>query len=84
MLPGFPTRLREDISERHHKKISKGASSSVKIRVLDPPTRKYNVFIGASIVAKESEDYNEAWTYKKMYEEKGKERIAAELSMKMI
>ena len=81
MLPGFPTRLKEDISERYHKKIK--GTSSVKIRVLDPPTRKYNVFIGASIVAKESESYNEAWTYKQTYEEKGKERIAAEMSMKM-
>jgi hypothetical protein len=26
-------------------------SSSVKLRVLDPPARKYNVFIGASIQA---------------------------------
>ncbi len=53
MLPGFPTRLKEDISQRYQDKILKGAtSSSVKIRVIDTPTRKYNVFIGASIIAK--------------------------------
>lgn len=55
MLPGFPTRLKEDIAQRFSEKISKGSTTStIKIRVIDPPTRKYNVFIGASIIAKES------------------------------
>lgn len=57
MIPGFPTRLKEDVEGRFRERILKGAAtntSSIKIRVLDPPTRKYNVFIGASIVAKES------------------------------
>jgi actin-related protein len=34
-----------------------GTTSSIKIRVIDPPTRKYNVFIGASIIAKLNESY---------------------------
>jgi actin-related protein 2 len=57
MIPGFPTRLKEEVESRFKEKILKGAvtnTSSVKIRVIDPPTRKYNVFIGASIVAKET------------------------------
>ena len=55
MIPGFPTRLKEEIQMRFKDKILKGAvtnTSSVKMRVIDPPTRKYNVFIGASIMAK--------------------------------
>ena len=57
MIPGFPTRLKEEVEGRFRDKILKGAAtntSSVKIRVIDPPTRKYNVFIGASILAKET------------------------------
>ena len=54
MIPGFPTRLREEINTIYKQRITKGATSSVKIKVLDPPTRKYNVFIGASIQAKTS------------------------------
>lgn len=55
MIPGFPTRLKEEVESRFRDRVLKGAAtntSSVKIRVIDPPTRKYNVFIGASIVAK--------------------------------
>ncbi len=53
MLPGFPTRLKEDITQRFEERVLKGATTSqIKIRVIDTPTRKYNVFIGASIYAK--------------------------------
>ena len=53
MLPGFPTRLKEDIYQRFQEKVAKGSTtSSIKVRVIDTPTRKYNVFIGASIIAK--------------------------------
>lgn len=55
MIPGFPTRLKAEVEQRFQDRILKGAtSSSVKIRVIDPPARKYNVFIGASIAAKGS------------------------------
>ena len=49
MLPGFPTRLLKEIGGRFRERILKGAStgSSIKVRVIHPPTRKYNVFIGA-------------------------------------
>jgi len=63
MLPGFPTRLVKEVGGRFREKILKGAStnSSIKVRVIDPPTRKYNVFIGASIVATQTADYTEGW-----------------------
>ena len=82
MMPGFPTRLKEDLVERYDRKVSKGNKSSVKIRIIDSPSRKYNVFIGASIIAKTTEDYPEAWVTKKLYDEKGKTRLAKELASK--
>lgn len=79
MIPGFPTRLKEEVEGRFRERVLKGAAtntSSIKIRLIDPPTRKYNVFIGASIIAKETEKYNEAWTTNREYAEKGKTRLA--------
>ncbi len=55
MIPGFPTRLKEEVESRFRERVLKGAStntSSIKVRVIDPPTRKFNVFLGASIIAK--------------------------------
>ncbi len=57
MIPGFPTRLREDVYNIYKSRLMKGGAVTIKIQVLDPPTRKYNVFIGASIQAKLSEKY---------------------------
>jgi actin-related protein 2 len=66
MLPGFPTRLLKEVGSRFKERILKGGStSSIKIRVIDPPSRKYNVFIGASIVAAQTNDYNEGWKCRK-------------------
>ena len=65
MLPGFPTRLKEDITQRFEERVLKGATTSqIKIRVIDTPTRKYNVFIGASIYAKYTEGFEKAGKYK--------------------
>jgi len=86
MIPGFPTRLKEEVESRFKERVLKGAAtntSSVKIRVIDPPTRKYNVFIGASIIAKESEANRQSWTTQQDYQEKGKNRLAHELTAKM-
>jgi actin-related protein 2 len=52
MIPGFPTRLRQDVYNIYKNKLMNGGAVTIKIDVLDPPTRKYNVFIGAAIQAK--------------------------------
>lgn len=52
----------------------------MKIRVLDPPSRKYNVFIGASIIAKETSGFKEGWKTRQEYMEKGKSRLAQEMT----
>lgn len=54
MIPGFPTRLREEVHNIYKTRLMKGGAVSIKIQVLDPPARRYNVFIGASIQAKTS------------------------------
>ena len=61
----------------------KGGAVSIKIQVLDPPARRYNVFIGASIQAKTSEDFKEQWKTKQEYDEKGKDRIAREMTQSL-
>lgn len=61
----------------------KGGAVSIKIQVLDPPARRYNVFIGASIQAKTSENYKEQWKTKQEYDEKGKDRIAREMTQSL-
>ena len=51
--------------------------------MIDPPTRKYNVFIGASIMASQTSKYVEAWKNKREYQEKGKHRLAQELNLNL-
>lgn len=51
MIPGFPTRLREEVYNIYKNRLMKGGAVTIKIQVVDPPARKYNVFIGASIQA---------------------------------
>lgn len=52
MIPGFPTRLQKEVYNIYKNRLLKGGAVTIKINVLDPPSRKYNVFIGASIQAK--------------------------------
>jgi actin-related protein 2 len=82
MMPGFPTRLLKDIKDLFSQRVRKGAEgpSGIKIRVIDPPTRKYNVFIGASILAATSANAEKYWISKQEYQQKGKTRLAQELT----
>lgn len=56
MFPGFPNRLQNEVQSIFNEKILKDnkdnmAKSKIKIKVIDPARRKYNVFIGASFLA---------------------------------
>jgi len=66
MFPGFPTRLLNDVNRDYKTKILKGkeGSGKVKINVLDPARRKYNVFIGASFLANIMKDKDNFWISK--------------------
>lgn len=35
-----------------------------KIRIIDAPNRNDNVFLGCSLIAKETKDFNKAWISK--------------------
>lgn len=59
MFPGFPTRLSNDLTRIYREKIMKGNRSDdlrMKIKIIDPPRRRYNVFIGAGILASSMAD----------------------------
>ena len=62
MFPGIP--------ERMQKEITALAPSSMKIKVVAPPERKYSVWIGGSILASLS-TFQQMWISKQEYDEAG-------------
>ncbi|MBA0600486.1 hypothetical protein Gorai_006673 [Gossypium raimondii] len=58
------------ISDRMTKEISSLAPSSMKIKVVAPPERKYSVWIGGSILASLS-TFQQMWIAKAEYDESG-------------
>jgi actin-related protein len=62
MYPGLP--------ERMQKELSSLAPSTVKVKVVAPPERKYSVWIGGSILASLS-TFQQMWISKQEYDESG-------------
>mmetsp|Transcript_2757 Transcript_2757/g.17193 ORF Transcript_2757/g.17193 Transcript_2757/m.17193 type:complete len:378 (-) Transcript_2757:474-1607(-) len=58
------------IAERLTKEITNLAPSSMKVKVVAPPERKYSVFMGGSILASLS-TFQQLWISKQDYEEAG-------------
>ncbi|KAK2703891.1 hypothetical protein QYM36_017817 [Artemia franciscana] len=58
------------IAERMQKEITALAPSTMKIKVIAPPERKYSVWIGGSILASLS-TFQEMWISKQEYDESG-------------
>jgi actin-related protein len=56
--------LKKEIQDKFTDRINKN-SANIKIRIVDSPTRKYSVFIGASFLAKVHEDFPETWKFRK-------------------
>ena len=71
MFPGFPTRLKNDVEYLHRDALKGNISKDFQVHVADPPTRKFNVFIGASWVASSTNGIDSAWVSKKDYDEQG-------------
>ena len=69
MLSGGSTMF-PGIADRMNKEISELAPSSMKIKVVAPPERKYSVWIGGSILASLS-TFQQMWIAKSDYEESG-------------
>jgi actin-related protein 2 len=69
MFPGFPTRLKNEVEAMYRQRILKNSSAKgAEIAVIDSPTRKYNVFIGAAFIAKATMGMDTAWITREQYE----------------
>jgi actin-related protein len=62
MFPGFADRMQKELEAL--------APSSMKIKVIAPPERKYSVWIGGSILASLS-TFQSMWINKQEYDESG-------------
>lgn len=73
LLPGFADRLRADMKKSYQTFINKNPKSDldVLIKVLAPPRRSINVFMGGAMFANILEQMNNQWITKKEYEEGG-------------
>ncbi|KAF1745053.1 hypothetical protein MXB_1512 [Myxobolus squamalis] len=58
------------ISDRMNKEVSALAPSSMKVKVIAPPERKYSVWIGGSILSSLS-TFQQMWISKQEYDESG-------------
>jgi len=58
------------IAERTHKELAQLAPSSITVKVIAPPERKYSVWIGGSILSSLS-TFQQMWITKSEYDESG-------------
>ncbi|KAL6889974.1 Actin, gamma [Trichoderma evansii] len=64
------TTMYPGIADQMHKGITNLAPSSIKVKIIAPPERKYSVWIGASILASLS-TLQQMWISKQEYDESG-------------
>ena len=64
------TTMYPGIADRMQKEITALAPSSMKIKIIAPPERKYSVWIGGSILASLS-TFQQMWVSKQEYDESG-------------
>lgn len=62
MFPGITDRLQQEVTNM--------APSSMRVKVVAPPERKYSVWIGGSILASLS-TFQQMWVSKQEYDESG-------------
>ena len=63
------TTMYPGISDRMQKEITALAPSSMKVKIIAPPERKYSVWIGGSILASLS-TFQQMWISKQEYDER--------------
>jgi actin-related protein len=73
LLPGFADRLRQDMKTSYETFINKNPRSDldVMIKILAPPRRSINVFMGGAMFANILNGMKDMWITKKQYEESG-------------
>jgi actin len=64
------TTMYNGIADRMQKEITALAPSSMKVKIVAPPERKYSVWIGGSILASLS-TFQQMWISKAEYDEAG-------------
>lgn len=64
------TTMYPGIADRMQKEITALAPSTIKIKIIAPPERKYSVWIGGSILASLS-TFQQMWISKQEYDESG-------------
>ncbi|KAF5258501.1 hypothetical protein FOXYS1_10917, partial [Fusarium oxysporum] len=64
------TTMYPGLSDRMQKEITALAPSSMKVKIIAPPERKYSVWIGGSILASLS-TFQQMWISKQEYDESG-------------
>ncbi|MES1911263.1 MAG: Actin-2, variant 2 [Cercozoa sp. M6MM] len=64
------TTMFDGIAERMHKELTHLAPSSIKVKIVAPPERKYSVWIGGSILSSLS-TFQQMWITKQEYDESG-------------
>ncbi|KAF9980917.1 actin, partial [Mortierella antarctica] len=64
------TTMYPGIADRMQKEITALAPSSMKVKIVAPPERKYSVWIGGSILASLS-TFQQMWISKMEYDESG-------------
>jgi actin len=70
ILQSGGTTMYPGISDRMQKEITALAPSSMKVKIIAPPERKYSVWIGGSILASLS-TFQQMWISKQEYDESG-------------
>merc|ERR1711879_799705 len=60
----------QGIAERMQKEVVSKAASSMTVKIVAPPERKYSVWIGGSILASLS-TFEDMWVTKEEYDESG-------------
>ena len=78
-FPGFPERLKRDITNLYKDRILKGDETNLakftsRLNVESLVDRKYSVFVGGSVLADIMKDNKDFWVTKEEYEEQGIER----------
>ena len=64
------TTMYPGISDRMQKEITALAPSSMKVKIIAPPERKYSVWIGGSVLASLS-TFQQMWISEQEYDESG-------------
>ena len=74
MYPGLPSRLEKEVKQLWLSKVLQGDPTRLpnfKIKIDDPPRRRFMVFLGVAVLANVMADKEHLWITKQEWEEQG-------------